>query len=176
MKRLATVTAAVVIGLGVTGGTGYAVGTRIDGRHIKKGSISRDKLSKKARASLKGQRGLPGATGPKGDPGATGAPGASGVQGSVGAPGTPGAAGGFDPSRISYVASAKIPVDPGATGYLHVDCPAGAKALGGGFSAPSGSVHGSYPTTSGTGWSVSVSNPSTTTPLNGVVYAVCGAA
>jgi Collagen triple helix repeat (20 copies) len=176
MKRIATVTTAVVIGLGVTGGTGYAVGTRIDGKNIKKGSITRDKLSKSARASLKGQRGPQGIAGAKGAPGAPGAAGTPGAPGSTGAPGAPGAAGGFDPAKVTYVSTAKIPVTPGAIGYLHVDCAAGAKVLGGGFSAPAGDVYSSEPGPDGTGWYISVHNPSTTTPLNAVAFAVCGAA
>jgi hypothetical protein len=176
MKRLTIVTAAVVVGLGATGGTGYAVSTRIDGKNIKKGSITRDKLSRTARASLTGRRGPQGPAGPQGEPGAAGVPGVAGPQGSAGSTGAPGARGGFDPSALTYTGTAKVPVGPRTIGYLHTDCPAGSKVLGGGFSAPGGSVYSSEPGPDGAGWYVSVFNPSTTDSLNAVAFAVCGGA
>lgn len=81
---------AMVVGLialfFAVGGVGYAkkVIHLIDGSKIKKGSIQLDRLSGRARAALKGNRGprgfqgLQGGQGPKGDPGAKGDPGPPG--------------------------------------------------------------------------------------------------
>lgn len=56
------------------GGVGYAkkVVHLIDGSTIKKGTIQVDRLTRKARAALKGNRGLPGTQGPQGPKGETG--------------------------------------------------------------------------------------------------------
>src|ERR1700722_20037255 len=68
------------------GGLGYAgqVVNLIDGHQIKKGTIEADRLSKKARATLKGRSGPRGPRGAKGSPGARGATGAGGAAGPAG--------------------------------------------------------------------------------------------
>lgn len=76
------------------GGTGYAavslprnsVGTA----QLKKGAVTKTKISKKTIAALKGNRGP---AGPAGTTGATGPPGAAGANGTNGTNGTPGAPG-----------------------------------------------------------------------------------
>jgi hypothetical protein len=65
------------------GGLGYAkqIANLIDGHQIKKGSIEADRLSKKARSSLRGQTG---SRGRQGNQGAQGPKGSTGTQGPAG--------------------------------------------------------------------------------------------
>ena len=71
------------------GGPSYAA-KLINGHSIKKGTIEADRLSAKARKSLRGQQGDEGPAGPRG---ATGAQGVQGDQGPAGPTGAPGAKG-----------------------------------------------------------------------------------
>lgn len=82
-----------------TAGGAVAASQLIDGRQIKKGTISAGKLTKAAKKQLRGHRGPKGATGaqgeagpvgPKGDKGDTGATGATGAQGEKGETGAKG--------------------------------------------------------------------------------------
>jgi hypothetical protein len=91
--------------------------------------------------------------------------------------GARGARGAFDPTRISYVDSGQASVAPGATQAVAASCPAGAKAVGGGFLIAHGvesgvDAHGSAPTTDGAGWAVAVVNSSVATAYI-EAYAVC---
>lgn len=80
------------------GGVGYAsrVVHLISGTSIKKGTIPADRLTKSARASLKGQTGPAGPTGPLGPQGPAGQNGTNGTNGTNGKDGTPG------PSRGNF--------------------------------------------------------------------------
>jgi len=89
------------------GGMSYAgqIVTLLDGHQIKKGTIEADRLSKKARASLRGR------AGPRGPRGATGNPGPAGARGAPGGTGAAGTAG-------TAVAYARIIV---ASGMVRVE-------------------------------------------------------
>jgi hypothetical protein len=101
-KPVLLVTAFVAV-LGISG-TAYAA-KLVTGADIKDGSISTNDLSKKAKVSLKGDRGIKGNVGTKGNKGdrgskgrlgmtgAQGVAGAAGVQGTAGVTGVQGAAG-----------------------------------------------------------------------------------
>jgi hypothetical protein len=80
LKHPATVIAALALFVALGGGAALASGL-ISGSQIKNHSIAAKKLTKKAIASLHGQRGPRGATGATGAPGAAGATGAQGPAG-----------------------------------------------------------------------------------------------
>lgn len=168
MKNFVVVTAAVTIGLAVTGGTGYAVGTRIDGKHIKNGSISIDKLSKSARASLRGQTGRRGLQGVRGVPGPQGVKGDPGIQGT---PGSAGRDGSFDPSKVTYVTGSSVTIADGQTGLAAADCPSTAVATGGGYSA-SLAIASQSQSLFGNSWEVTFRNTSGG-PVTVYALAVC---
>lgn len=170
MKNFAVVTAAVIVGLAVTGGTGYAVGTRIDGKRIKNGSISIDKLSRSARASLRGQAGPRGLRGPQGVRGTPGAKGDLGVQGN---PGASGRDGGFDASKVTYVISSAVTIAVGGTAAVAADCPSTAVATGGGYSA-SQAIASQSESLFGNSWTVTFRNTSTSA-VTVHAMAVCAA-
>ena len=83
----------------------------------------------------KGERGEPGAAGANGEPGAAGAKGEPGAAGAKGDPGAPGAQGDPGVSGYEIVQGASNAINAGAGGGAVADCPAGKKALGGGYSA-----------------------------------------
>jgi len=172
MKRFVTVTAAVVIGLGVTGGTGYAISSQINGKNIKKGSISYDKLSKSAVKKLRGKtgpRGPIGAAGPMGLAGGPGSPGAAGANGANGANG------GFDPAKVSYVTGPDTTAPGGGVvTTAQAFCPAGTKVVGGGYYSNIAMNGYSAPRSDGSGWAMIVDNTTgVATTIN--AYAVCAA-
>ena len=127
-----------------------------------------------------GARGPAGATGPTGAQGAGGAQGPQGIQGVAGATGSQGAPGGFDLSKLSYVTGQTLPVAPTTTGLIvgtETDCPAGNKVVSGGFtilSAASVRVVTSESNSTGSGWSVEMTNTSGS-PVDVRVTAVCAA-
>ena len=91
-------------------GDAYSAAKRlISGKSIKKGSIQADRLSAKARASLKGARGP---TGPAGARGAQGEPGKDGVPGAQGPTGPAGADAASGPLTVSLPAHALQSVTP----------------------------------------------------------------
>jgi hypothetical protein len=120
----------------VSAGSAVAATKLIDGHSIKNHTIPATKLTEAAVASLQGARGLPGATGAKGDTGATGPAGKG--------------------TTFTYVIGAYVEVAPGSTGTATAQCPAGAFALNGTFSAPDG---GLMLTASGLGGAASSGNP-----------------
>lgn len=77
----------------------------------------------------------PGPAGPKGDPGPQGAKGDPGAQGLKGDPGIPGAPG---VSGYTTVVGPSASLAAGAFSGDVASCPAGKKALGGGFDASNG--------------------------------------
>jgi hypothetical protein len=83
LKHPATVIAALALFVALGGGAALASGL-ISGSQLKNHSIPAKKLTKKAIASLHGQRGPRGATGATGAAGVTGATGAQGPQGPAG--------------------------------------------------------------------------------------------
>jgi len=103
-------------------GSSYAAAALINGSQIKPHSIPRNRLTSKAIAQLKGNRGPQGARGLQGAPGPTGARGVQGVPGIQGPPG---------PVDLDYETTA-VMVPAGADGLGQVPCPINMVATGGG--------------------------------------------
>jgi hypothetical protein len=142
-------------------GSGAYAAVIIDGHSIKNHSIPRNKLTRAAIASLRGQRGARGLTGPAG---------------------ATGPAGGFDPSKVSYISSGDVAVapNPGGTdvGTATAACPSGTKVVGGGFVIGQGNdggaeVFGSGPNSDGSAWSASIHNDSPTVTAHIAAFADC---
>jgi hypothetical protein len=120
-RRPSPATAISMIALFVAlGGTSYAAVNALAPKNsvgsgqVINGSLKTLDLSKKARAALKGNRGVPGAQGAQGPQGAAGAAGAAGGAGAIGAAGAAGATG---PAGAAGAAGATGPAGPaGATG------------------------------------------------------------
>src|SRR5262249_57265308 len=72
------------------GGTSFAAATLINGSQIKPHTIAKNRLTNRAIAQLKGNRGPQGPQGPAGSQGPQGPQGAQGATGSQGAQGPPG--------------------------------------------------------------------------------------
>ncbi len=109
MRRMTSHVAVAIAGLALGAAATAGAASLIDGSRIKDGTIEAKKLSKKARATLKGARGprglrgLTGTTGAQGPAGAGGPQGPAGPGGSAGASGTngtPGASGVAGPSIV----------------------------------------------------------------------------
>ena len=168
-KRITPATILAMIALFVAlAGTATAGTALITGAQIKNGSIGLADMSPKAKAALKGARGPQGPAGRMGPMGAAGLAGAQGVQGP---------AGGFDPNKITYVEGATITIAPQDAQSALVACPAGAKAISGGWVVISGGseVFGSKSYNSGVSWSVLVWNDSEFTDATVTPFAVCAA-
>jgi hypothetical protein len=110
-----------------------------------------------------GAKGDPGAPGAKGDKGDTGDPGAPGAKGDPGAPGTDGAQGPAGVSGYQVVtASTDLPNGQQVSGFL--PCPAGKKAVGGGWTTDAifakVNVIGSGPASDGSAWTGGMDNES----------------
>ena len=140
-------------------GTAVAAGTGlITGAQIKDHSIGLNDIAPQAVAKLRGHAGARGPVGP------------------IGPTGAQGLAGGFDPSKISYVQGPATDLPPnGAAGVqtLTATCPAGTKVVGGG-GFPSIALEGaSLPSPDGSGWSIIVINDTTVDIPNAAAFAVC---
>jgi hypothetical protein len=84
--------------------------------------------------------GAPGAKGEKGDPGAKGDPGPQGPKGDTGERGATGVAGAPGLSGYKSIVGSGVYLNPGETEAAIAICPAGEKALSGGFNASSDDV------------------------------------
>jgi hypothetical protein len=145
---IAAVVAAVVAAASSTAAT-----IVVTSKNIKNGTIQTVDVSAKAKRALKGNRG------PRGFQGAMGAPGATGPAGPQGPPGV---------QSILQVPNS-VSVAPGENGTVTAVCPAGQRAVSGGFSF-GGITTGSY--RDGTGWTATGFND-LTTPMNLMVWANC---
>ena len=170
-NRLAMITSVTALVVSLTGAGAFAA-TQIDGATIKNGSIGVAKLSPKAIKQLhgaKGERGLRGFSGNDGSDGAIG---------SAGPAGAPGPAGGFNPAKVVYVTGPTVTMgvypDPSYIATAIATCPAGYKAISGGFFASINDVAASVNTGDGSGWGVILANGSSIT-TTGNAYAVCAA-
>jgi Collagen triple helix repeat (20 copies) len=109
----------------------------------------------------KGDPGEPGAKGDPGEPGAKGDPGEPGAKGDPGEPGAPGAPGASGWQIVS--ASTGIPAGVAISGFL--PCPAGKKAVGGGWTTTGNNadtfVTGSGPSADGQAWMGAMRNQGT---------------
>ena len=112
-------------------------------------------------AGAQGPTGDTGTAGPAGPAGAAGAPGAAGLQGpkgdkgdqgDAGPQGPAGPAGGGGLTGYEVVVSAEIELGYLAHGVVAADCPAGKKAIGGGFFSQDMDVNDSNPRSDGSGW------------------------
>lgn len=175
-NRLPLILSALALVVSLTGAGAIAASSMIDGATIKNGSIGAAKLTKNAQAFLKGKRGERGFRGYDGQDGADGFDGGAGAPG---APGAPGPAGGFNPAKVIYVTGPTISLPPYPTdGYTQsalATCPAGYKAIAGGFFASINNVGATLNTPDGQSWGVILQNlsPVSTT---GNAYAVCATA
>jgi hypothetical protein len=134
--------------------------------NIKNGTIKLADISPGAKRALRGQRGPRGFTG------------APGVQGAQGAQGPAGTGSGFDPNKISYVEGAVVTIDPESFGEATATCPAGAKAISGGWLVDTegvGEVAGTRSYDSGGSWTVRVFNWDDVGNATVTPFAVCAA-
>jgi hypothetical protein len=129
---------------------------------IKNGTIQLADISSSAKKALKGQRGPAGPAG------------AQGIQGLIGPGGAQGPAGGFDPSKITYVTGPTVSVPAGQVSGASAFCPAGTKVIGGGFFSSITDVGGTGNNNAGTSWYVLVSNY-TSIAVNVNATAICAA-
>jgi len=164
------------------GGTGYAA-SKIRTADIVNGAVTSAKLSNNAVTGPKIARGVVSSdklapravTGDRIAPAAVGAdkiqPGS--LSASVFAAGV---LGGINPSKITTIAGPAVAVPPNSTGTTAVaQCPAGQKAIAGGFNVGLFAlVDATGPTGDGGGWSVTADSGAAPTSINAVV--VCAAA
>jgi hypothetical protein len=160
-KRISPATIIVLVAALFVVLTGTATAAKlITGAQIKNGSIGLVDLSAKAKKALRGQRGP------------------AGPQGPAGAQGVPGPAGGFDPAKVSYVQGQSLAVAPDSFGTATAACPAGAKALSGGWLVESDEateVDATNSFDSGGSWTVVVYNWSLDVTATVKPFAVCAA-
>jgi hypothetical protein len=126
------------------------------------------------RVGPRGAAGVAGPAGPAGPAGAQGPKGDTGPQGERGSQGEPGPTG---PSNAATtLESATQPYSLAADGEADVTvaCPAGKKAIGGGYEQSSGFALGvdTRPSVDGTSWKLLVVELDSA-PATGTVYAVC---
>ncbi len=173
-KRIPTIIALTALVVAMFGSTplGNAAGRLI----LANNSVGTAQLKKNAVTTAKVKNGtltaadfrggvLP--AGPKGD---TGAAGAAGPQGPKGDKGDTGAAGQPGLSGYQVIVGSSQPLAPGATTTAGAICPAGKKAISGGFWGSSGAVPDeSVPDASFTIWSVRAHN---TAAVAGYVQAI----
>jgi Collagen triple helix repeat (20 copies) len=178
-------------------GTAVAQRGLITGAQIKDRSLTLKDLSRGTVTALRGKRGPAGrrgaqgpvgATGAQGPVGATGAQGPAGpqgtqgIQGLTGPPGPQGPAGGFDINKITQVIgpTTTAPPLPGVLIGMPAFCPAGQKAVGGGYRIFSTNtdvgigLFESVSLGSQNGWNVGVANNSPG-PVDFAPIAICAA-
>ncbi len=168
MNRIPTIVAATALAVSLFGSTplGQAAGRLI----LPKNSVGTQQIKAAAVTGAKVKDGtltaadfLPGQLpagqqGPKGDPGpkgADGAPGPKGDPGAKGDTGAPGAQGPAGPAGISgyeLVVRPAVGVNGGGVGVATAVCPAGKKAIGGGYSTLNGEVIATGSPAGGTTW------------------------
>ena len=103
-------------------------------------------------AGPQGAKGDKGDAGPAGPQGPQGPTGPQGPQGAEGPAGQPGPAGTSDLAGYEVVLGPRKWVDAGEFVVVAADCPAGKKAVGGGYHSSSVRVNDSNPRTDGSGW------------------------
>jgi hypothetical protein len=162
MNKVSLVIACLALLVSTAGGAYAGASILIGSKQIKDHSVQYVDLSKKAAAKLRGQRGPQGPQGPQG------------LVGLPGTPGTPGAAGGFDPSKISYVTGPTKTFHPGDIDFVEAVCPAGTKIIGGGYFANIMHVAGDQTYGDGGTWSVLINND-TSIDVDANATAVCAA-
>ena len=113
-------------------GTAQLKNDAVTGPKVKNGSLTS--------ADFKAGTLSAGPSGPKGDAGPKGDPGAQGPKGDKGDRGDRGPAGPSGISGYRVVLSNGMTLNPGQTASAIASCPAGEKALGGGFDVSPGAV------------------------------------
>jgi hypothetical protein len=162
-KRITPATVLAMIALFVAlAGSATAAGTvLITGKQIKNGTVGLVDLSASAKRALKGARGP---AGPQGIPGPAGVAGAAGLPG------------GFDPAKLSYVTGTTFTLAPDTGNFSTTYCPAGARAVSGGWlviTGGIGEVFSNSASVDGSGWTIHVWNHSDFTNATITPYAVC---
>lgn len=113
-------------------GTAQLKKNAVTGPKVKNGSLTAaDFRPGTLQPGPAGPKGDKGEAGPKGDPGAPGAKGDKGDRGPTGSPGI---------SGYKVVLSNGMTLNPGQTQTAVAVCPAGQKAIGGGYNGSSGAV------------------------------------
>lgn len=114
-------------------------------------------------AGPEGPQGVTGATGPQGPQGLTGPAGPAGPQGATGATGPQGPAGPTGPAGANGVSGYELvysgprTIPAGQRASIQLDCPAGKKAVGGGYAGQGLLLEGHGPA-SPTAWVISLYN------------------
>lgn len=147
---------AAVVAAVVAAASGTAATLVVTSKNIKNGTIQTVDISAKAKRALRGNRGPRGLQGPAGVPGSQGPTGPTGPQGPPGV------------QSILQVPNS-VSVAPATDGTVTAVCPAGQRAVSGGFSF-GGIITGSF--RDGTGWTATGYND-LTTPVNLMVWANC---
>ena len=153
-------------------GAGQLKANAVTGAKVKDGSLRP--------ADFKAGAVPDGPQGPKGEKGDTGAPGPQGAIGPQGEPGVPGTQGergdkGDPGSGVSGYELVTTSTSLPAAGYAHgmTYCPAGKKAIGGGYSTGVQlTTTQSFPTNNGAGWDVFAHNTEPTAKSL-TVWAIC---
>jgi hypothetical protein len=162
MRRFspAMVIASIALFVALVGTAAAGSVALITGAQIKNGSIGLADLSKKTKRSLKGQRGARGVRGVTGAPGANGLPGPAGPAGPQGPPGV----------QSLTTATQTVAVAPSTNGTAEAACPAGQRAVSGGFIF-GGIIGFDRRADSSTGWRVGGFNDlSSTIDLTAIAY------
>ena len=183
--KIPTILSATALAVAVFGSTplGQAAGrlivpnSSVGPAQLKQNAVSSKKVKDGTLLAVDFKAGqLPaGAEGAKGEKGAKGDTGAAGPKGDTGAAGQKGDKGDIGAAGVSglQVVTASISLAAGAETMTQAYCPAGKKAVGGGFS--SGQLlttQQSYPANNDAAWSVYAKNTgNANTNLN--VYAIC---
>ena len=134
------------------GGSATAASGLIGGSQIKNGTITKAKLTPSLRRQI-GVHALPGIPGPAGPSGP---------------------AGGFDPAKVTYVLGPTTVMNPGDVVTVQAICPAGTKAIGGGYLAVAGLVS-TVAIPDGSGWQAIVGNDTGVVTDTNEAFAVCAA-
>ena len=148
------IVAVAALCVALVGAGGATAASFVTSKDIKNGTIKMVDISASAKHALKGN---------------TGRQGTQGVQGP---------AGGFDPAKVTYVEGAAVTAFPGEAAVSAAYCPAGTKAISGGYYfayANDGiTVEMSQPLADGTGWIAGFAN-SGSIEGDATAYAVCAA-
>jgi hypothetical protein len=173
--RIPMIFSALALVISLTGAGAYAA-SQVNGGTIMNHTIGVAKLTPKAVKQLKGNTGDRGLRGYDGISGSDGTPGITGAAGVAGQPG------GFNPAKVIYVTGASVivptevyPGDPNIIQSAVANCPAGSKAVGGGFFSSIAHAGASAPFADGHGWFVIVEND-TSIAINVNAYVACAAA
>lgn len=160
MRKIVIAVAVAAALAAILGATGATAASFITSKDIKNHTIKLVDISSSAKKALKGKRGPQGAAG------------------NAGSQGTQGPAGGFDPSKVSYVTGPTVTAFSGDSNVSFAECPGGTKVVGGGYffgyENAGITVEMSAPADDGSGWIAGFGN-SGSADGEATAYAVCAA-